>query len=445
MSRKLALATLLLATAAARPAAASPEEIFGYGPRVPAMGAGGAASARGFEAAVANPALLSMLRTNKLTLGLQGASFDLHADGAGLPGRVSYESASGVVIGIDVPLPFGGVLRDRVGVGAAFYTPSDIIVRGRILYPEKPQFVLLPDRAQSLTARAGFGVDFGYGIHAGAGFAVLAEIVGDVTVATDATGRVGTRVEDQLVATYAPTFGAAYELPVKLDADNKLRLGLSYRGRLDARFAVIIDATKLSSLQIPIFNIAGLAQFDPAQISFEAASEWPRTMLVAGLAFKKWSGYPGPLESSIQCPADNPGCGITPPKVEFSDTFVPHAGVEHAVIVTPQQTTKLRAGVRFEPTPLPSQLTASAAFNEATKQPDTVPTRFFDASRLVFSWGAGVELKKPLPPLTIDVWGQYHQLLSKKVESTASDGTVLSSGDASGHVLAGGLIVGVQF
>src|SRR5262245_38006118 len=166
MRKTLALAALLVATATARSADASPEEIFGYGPRVPAMGAGGAASARGFEAAVANPALLSMLRQNKLTLGLQGASFNLHADGAGLPGRVSYESASGIVIGMDVPLPFGGALRDRVGLAAAFYTPSDIIVRGRIIYPEKPQFVILPDRAQSLTARAGFGVDFGYGIHA---------------------------------------------------------------------------------------------------------------------------------------------------------------------------------------------------------------------------------------------------------------------------------------
>ena len=174
--------------AIAREADASPEDLFGYGPRSPAMGGTGVAFSDSFEAAYTNPALLAGLREKRLTFGVIGASFDLHADGAGEPGKVSYEQAKGVAIGVDLPIPFGGFLNDRIGEGAAFYTPTDALVRGRILYPETPEFPLLADRTQSLMVRIGVGIDIGYGIRVGAGFAALANIVGDVVVSTGATG-----------------------------------------------------------------------------------------------------------------------------------------------------------------------------------------------------------------------------------------------------------------
>ena len=57
---------------AARGAAASPEDLFGYGARTSAMGATGTAHATGYEAAWHNPALASVVRTPKLTLGYTG-------------------------------------------------------------------------------------------------------------------------------------------------------------------------------------------------------------------------------------------------------------------------------------------------------------------------------------------------------------------------------------
>ncbi len=81
-----AVAAVGLAWAA--PCQASPEDIFGYGPRGAAMGATGAASAEGFEAAYSNPALLSSVRRNKLTLGYLGATFGLDAEVAGERRRI---------------------------------------------------------------------------------------------------------------------------------------------------------------------------------------------------------------------------------------------------------------------------------------------------------------------------------------------------------------------
>ena len=92
----LTAVVLAAALAPARPGLASPEDIFGYGSRSPGMGATGPASADGFEAAYANPALLAGLRDRKFTLGFQGASFHLTANGPGLPGLIPYDEAKGV-------------------------------------------------------------------------------------------------------------------------------------------------------------------------------------------------------------------------------------------------------------------------------------------------------------------------------------------------------------
>jgi len=436
----LALAFTVLTTRAA----ASPEDIFGYGGRSQAMGATGVAAGEGYETAYLNPALLSTMRARKLSLGLTGAAFHLYADGDGLPGRVSYSAAKGIVIGADLPIPFGGILKDRVGAGLAFYTPTDVVVRGRILYPETPQFPLLPDRAQSVAIRVGVGVDIGYGIRVGAGFAALAEIQGSAIVATDATGRVGTRVEDQLVATYAPTIGLSYDLPVRFPT--KLRAGLTYRGTLDARFAVAIDATKLSTLNIPLLNISGLAQYDPAQLAFELASIGERLTLAGGVTYKRWSKYPGLLEPTLPCPADNPDCAaLVPPKIAYDDTLAVHAGADWAIPVSRSFTPHVRAGAMLEPNPLPSRIPTAQAYDPATQGLADAPTRYFNATRVALTWGAGLRFADPLPPLELDVYGQYHALIPTTHESVDSNGAVTPLGKASGHVLAGGAVLGVRF
>ena len=435
---------LAFAFSCAGAAEASPEDLFSYGTRSPAMGGTGAASADGFEAAYLNPALLSRLRERKLTLGLQTATFSLDASGEGLPGRLSSKRAKGVVIGVDLPVPFGGALKDRVGIGLAFYTPTDVIVRGRLLYPETPQYPLLPDRAQSLMIRVGAGADLGYGLRVGAGFAALAEIAGTVLVATDATGRVGTRVEDQLIATYAPTFGITYDLPLKIT--QRVRVGLVYRGTLDARFSVGIDATTLSTLKLPLFNIAGLAQYDPAQIALEIATETEHFTIAAGATYKRWSKYPGPLEPTILCPAESPDCSaLRPPRIAYDDTVVVRLGVDYAILAARGLTAHVRGGGFLEPNPLPSQVPTSQAYDASSRQTVELPTRYFNATRVALTWGAGLELARPLPPVNLDLYGQYHVLLPNDVASRAPDGTSAPVGRASGHVVVGGLLAGVRF
>ena len=103
--------------------------------------------------------------------------FALHArppDGGSSASRVPTAPANGLFAGVDLPLPLAGELRDRVGLAFAFYLPSDLVARARVVAPERPQFPLLADRAQSVTLRAGLSVDLGFGLRAGVGVATLA-------------------------------------------------------------------------------------------------------------------------------------------------------------------------------------------------------------------------------------------------------------------------------
>jgi long-chain fatty acid transport protein len=438
-----ALASILFA----RAASASPEDVIGYGPRSTAMGGTGVAHSEGYEAAYTNPALLSMIREQKLALGVEEVAFDLKASGAGLPGTIGYDPMHSVIIGADIPNPLRGVLTDRIGAAIALSTPTNVIVRGQILYPEVPQFSLLPTRTQSVSVRAGLGIDVGWGLRIGAGFAALAQLDGSAVVATDSTGKVGATVQDQLIATYSPTIGVAFDLPLREKA--KTRLGFTYRGPLAARFDVTIDASKLSSLNIPILNIAGLAQYDPAELNFEAARQDGPLTVAVGATFKRWSSYPGPLEPTISCSSTDPGCGaLVPPSITYKNTWVPRVGGEYAIEASKAMRLLLRAGVFYEPSPMPANLPSSKAYSDAANATVDVPTRYFDANRIAITLGYGVTLRDPLPPITVDLFGQMHVLMPRTIASDApqsATGNDDSVGKVSGTVLAAGLIVGVKF
>jgi long-chain fatty acid transport protein len=412
------------------------------------MGGTGAASSAGADATYTNPALLSRVHRNVLTLGWSSATFDMHADGAGLPGRVSALPAKGFTVGAEVPIPFGGALQDRIAAGLAFYTPSDALVRGRILYPETPQFPLLADRAQSLAVRMALGADIGWGLRAGAGFAALAELVGSIAI-VNTGGNVGARVDDQLVATYAPTFGLAWDLPFDRAPDGAphWRVGATWRGSLEARFGVTVDASKLSTLNLPPFNIAGVAQYDPQEALLEVAREGDGWTAAVGVTWKHWSAYPGVFEPTVLCPDSHPDCAaLTPPQIGFSDTLVPRVGVERRFELPRHCAVAARAGFFYEPSPVPSTLPSSQAYVLPTQRLVDVPTRFFDTSRYVFSLGAGVDLGD-YAPFTFDTWVQYHVLAGTTV--TTCDGGQCSPdpGPAklSGNVLAWGTMLGVRF
>ncbi|MBI4701904.1 MAG: hypothetical protein HY744_12260 [Deltaproteobacteria bacterium] len=407
---------------------ASPQEVLGFGHRSMGMGTTGAAVGEGVDTVYANPALLSASHDLALQLGLVGAAFDLRAAGVGGPASISYPPLRANTIGGLLPLPLGGLLADRVTLGLGFLTPFDVIVRGRILYPERPQF-LVADRVQSVAVQAALGADLGYGVRVGGGFMALAALSGSVLVATDASGRVGTRVEDTLVASYAPIVGASYEL------GRGYRVGLVFRGELVARFNVVIVAEDLGQITIPPLNISGVAQYDPWQIGIEAARVAGPWRLAVGATYESWGAYPGPLEATVRCQdaaePDTPCSAPVPPDPGYHDTVSPRLGLERRLALAPAASLRLRAGYALEPSPAPPQ---GGAHN------------YFDCTRSVLTLGWGAALGRPPAPLELDGFAQAHVLHprthEKRVASGApTDGEVVSSG----FVFAGGAAATVRF
>jgi len=409
-------------------ALASPEDVFGFGPRSMALGGTGAAIGEGYEAVYANPALLSTERARSLTLGFVGATFDLHAGK-----RISYEALRGSIIAATVPVPFGGVLKDRITIGLGFFTPFGLVVRGRILYPETPQF-LIADRTQSVAIQAGVGVDVGHHIRIGGGFAALAALSGSVLVATDASGRIGTVVEDTLVASYGPIFGASY------DIGDAYRVGVTFRGKLEGRFNVVITVKDLGEIVIPPLNISGVAQYDPWQIAAEVARVKGPWKVAVGATYKHWSAYPGPAEATVRCPspdevpeAPEHCAALVPADPGYHDTVVPRIGAERSIVLGRGVAGRVRAGYFFEPSPAPEQTTAANRFDDA---------------RSVFSLGYAALLGDPVPRVELALFGQLHLLHPREHHKDADvppDNPGAPSVESSGLIVAGGLTVGARF
>jgi long-chain fatty acid transport protein len=401
-----------------RVAAASPEDVFGFGARSSALGATGAASAEGYEAVYSNPALLSLARARQLVIGYQTAAFDLHARS-----QLSYDALHGSTIGAVIPVPFGGFLKNRIALGLGFFTPMDLIVRGRILYPEVPQYPLA-DRTQSLAIQAGVGVDLGHGVRVGVGFAALAALTGTVLVATDASGHIGTTVDDTLVASYGPILG------LSVDLGDDWRIGGTFRGVLQGRFDVVITVKDLGALTVPPLNISGVAQYDPWQISLELARVRGPWKIAVGLTYKHWSDYPGAAEPTVTCPATDPNgmpfsgsCTVlVPPPPAYHDTLSPHFGAERTLRPAPSVDMHLRGGFFFEPSPAPAQSKLS---------------NLYDNHRVALTLGYGVEVGPRSARIALDLFGQAQVLIPR---DNVKEGGVPADNPGAGTVTTTGVI-----
>src|SRR5688500_15569278 len=127
------LLSLLLALASAlapHVAVATPPDLFGFGGETPGLAMTGVSYAVGEEAVFANPAGLAGSREREFVLGFHGAAFNAALDGV----RVPIEASRGQSFGLALPLPFGGVLADRLALGLGLFTPLVSTLKGTVSF-----------------------------------------------------------------------------------------------------------------------------------------------------------------------------------------------------------------------------------------------------------------------------------------------------------------------
>jgi long-chain fatty acid transport protein len=378
--------------------------MFGFGARSPALAATGVAAADDFETVYLNPAGLADVKRKRLSAGTLLGSFSLD----GVDREIA--DAAGVEVGSAFPLPLGGALRGRVGLGVAIYVPTQVLNRARAPNPGEPFFALLENRSEVVGIQVGLGARVTERLALGAGFIALGGLLGGIEVAPDNAGRFATTSEQQLVASFAPIFGARFHLSPRWSFGAALRF--SARSTYDILITAELGETL--PVSIPPLRVAGTAQYDPAVLALEAAFRpSPRWLIAAQLAGQRWSAFPLPTLNPVEGmpPQEPPG---------FHDTVTPRLGVEHVARLGGWDLA-LRGGYAFVLSPAP-EMTGTQAF--------------LDNHRNVLATGVGIGRA----PFRVDVWLQAHLLVDRS-HDRPDDAPDLATG---GSILVGGLILGVD-
>jgi long-chain fatty acid transport protein len=282
-----------------------------------------------------------------------------------------------------LPIPFGGVMRDRVALGLGFYFPTEFITRVRAPFPTTPRLPLLDDRSQVVTLNVALGLHLHRRVDFGVGVLALAALVGQIIVSTDASGNATTLSNQELVTRFSPIVG------LRVRATDWLRLGLVYRGESKAEYDVEI-LTRLGArlpLEIPVLAVKGVAQYDPHQLHLEVAFRVPYATVFVGLGWKHYGDYPLPIE--------NPTHGTPPqPSAGFHDTAVPRVAIEAKKDFRHGLTLVGRAGYAFEHSPADP----------------TTTSVYVDADRHVVGVGAGLSWVRGRVGLHLDAFGQWQHL-----------------------------------
>jgi len=377
----------LFALAVATPAYASFPDLVGIGPRSAAMAGLGAADADDYEAAYLNPAGLAAARRRRITVGYFGGRYQLKMDA--MPRNVT--DTDGILIGASLPLPFGGVMTNRLALGVAFYFPLGLINRAKGEFPSVPRLALLDNRTQTVSIMIGLGAQVHERVRVGIGVLALAALVGHIDIATDASGSATTVSQQQLVTNFAPVVG------IQVKAASFAQVGVTLRGESRSDFDISIKPDLGDSLPIalPTLRVAGTSQYDPLQMAMEAAFDATKLVRISvGVTWKHWSTYTYPIKNATD--------GAPPlPAVDFHDTAVPRLGFElgGAVPRAPKLTVVGRAGYAFEWSPAPTN-----AYADGTQR------TLLDADRHIVSAGLGLGYRGRVVGGRLDAFGQLHAL-----------------------------------
>jgi len=408
---------------------ASPPDLFGYGGRSPALAMTGASYVEGYEAVFMNPAGLGPVRRRSLTVGFQAGNYNLRIDGE----RSPLTPPRGMVIGFALPLPFGDVLEDRLTFGGAFFTPAEVLLRGKVQFPAVPQWAVL-DRAQAIGLMVGMGFDFHDildGLHLGVGVIALADVFAELDVRLDETNAFSSVVDLQLVTTFAPTLGVRF-------TQDEWGIGLTYRHESLSRMNLAIHTADLP-IEVPVLNVGGIVQYDPSTILAEGY--WrptPDVMLILNLTTRLWNFYPG-----TQIPTTT--MGRNAPDPDFAVMPSPRVAVEGGWRDDNFEFV-LRGGYAFEPTPAPAARMAPrrTAAGEAITD-EIVPFRLLDSHRHVLTGGFGWTILSGDSDarVVLDVYAQLHVLQSRTHEIGITDGAPPMVTD--GTILVGGWTARLEF
>jgi long-subunit fatty acid transport protein len=432
--------TVAAALACAGLASAGIEDTFALGPGPMALGGSYAARPGDFAAAYYNPAGLAPGGRVEEKGGFFEASialvyghpslYVLGSRGQAIATPPAFDTA-GAVIGtrFSVGQPFH---LDGLDMGLALYVPSHIF-EWSIRPDDAPQWALLTDRTQVLTANLGLAYRAFRWLSLGVGARVAFDVQTNINGVLTSINYLNDQAQAQL-GTNATVYGRVAPLAgILVTPTDGLRVGMTYRG------ASYVDdwgsAIVATGAQIGIGNLGYDFRFahyyEPTQVTAAVSVDVVKGFDVsADLTYGRWS-------DALSTNRNFYGCGTSPcdgPSPIWGDTWTPAFGARWQVA----RAFALMAGYRFQKSPL----------NDFGG-----PSNLLDNDRHVPSTGFEIDLSKLAPSLDarIKVGLQYVILVdrteTKEFQRFPSDAAFEAnpgypSYSYGGHLVAGS--VGVE-
>jgi long-chain fatty acid transport protein len=358
--RRALLVGLTLALALrARPAAASAADVFGLGSAETGVAGASAARVRDFSAGYYDPAALVGVRAPEASFGLLGFGSSLRVRASDGEHGAPMTDPVGILIGAATPVPFTGVLADRLFVGLALYLLPDSIVRVIAHAPEQPFFPLYDNRTQRLIVLPSLAARLWRGLSIGIGINYLAGLSGNVSAAPGATRAIEARVDEAIFA------HAAVNAAVRWQVRQDVALALVYRQEFSVPFRTVSRNTVAGQ---PIdLDVDAEGLFTPHQLVLGGAWQLGRALLSLDLAWSHWSDWRGPYVTvTSELPLVG-GIDARPPRLDYDDTFALRAGFEWLALARGRAQLRLRAGYGFETSPIPADQPATTNLLDGNK------------------------------------------------------------------------------
>jgi long-chain fatty acid transport protein len=428
------IAVAATAILAASPSTATPPGTYGFGARPSALAGAQVADGGDSASVYYNPAGLVQARGVRVDVGYFYAHHALAVNDR----DTAVDPAHGVVGGVVAPGRLFGV---PFAFGLATHLPDDRLSRSRALPQIQPRWELFDNRVQLLYLAADIAFAPWPFLRLGAGLSFVSstrgrlDIYGDVAFPQASASRLRHAVDADLRAVRYLQAG------LQLDVHETLTLGFAYRGEF--RLALEIDATVMGNVVVGSgvnaarvpgrYDLASrsTAVFLPQNAVLGARFRPRRDLtILADWTYQHFASYTNPtarldvaldLEPppglNLPIPALPPG--ITPAPARFHDTVSVRLGAEWTRALRAHRLA-LRAGYRFEPSPVPEQTGRDS--------------NFLDCDRHGFSLGAGFRLggiAAVADGISLDVYGSWQALtprLYRKSDPTDPIGDLSLSG-----------------
>jgi long-subunit fatty acid transport protein len=420
----------LFAILCATSAAANTASIFGLGPVSISMGGTTVlhGEANAFQT-FSQPAALGFLHHVEAALGFQSMDPKLKPFGTlvlNSNGTQGDFASAGVLGGSGQNLAFAfpiGKKEHPFTVGAAFYLPSDSMVRVSGAPVNYPFYPLYNDIARNAFFVIGAGYELGAGIAAGVHMRSSIKSTAQYQLRADNNiNYSASAVEARSTTRFS--FALLWDLEKKFQ--KPWTVGLSYRAKSYLETKLAADITAFVPIQGELVSIPA---FSPAEWILSTATRIGGSTFVSfDLARIQWNEYTYPygtgnINSFIIGQGQSRSAG-------FKNIWVPRVGMEKR-----WSRWRLRAGYFYYPSPVPDQ---------------TGDTNFVDNKRHVFSAGLGYHMPKPWSDdpqqyLKLDAFFQWNELVERRIQKTRATNIGAPGYTTGGHIVVYGAAASLSF